>query len=213
MSGLRAGVVVFVGVGISNLASYVFHLISARSLGPSSYGDVATLAAVTGIVSLPLAGAQVFVARHVATTTADGRSLNDGEYVSGFAGAVLATGAVVTLALLALSPLLRSALSIGSESAVIFTVLVTAPAFLTPVLLGAIQGQRRFVLFAIALAAPSVLRVGLVGLALAAGLGVAGAMPALATLGATVFRDAASARGPAPQPRTVRRLASEVVAA
>ena len=45
MSGLRASVIVFVGVGIANLSNYLFHLLSARSLGPSSYGDVATLAA------------------------------------------------------------------------------------------------------------------------------------------------------------------------
>ena len=178
MSGLRAGAVVFVGVGIANFSSYIFHLLSARYLGPASYSDVATLAAVIGIVTLPLAGAQVFVARHVAATLSRGRPLNYDDYVSGFGGAMFAIGGTITLVLLACAPLIRSALSIGSLWAVVFTLLFTAPSFLAPVLLGAVQGSLRFLLVAVAISAPSVLRVGLAAAALAAGLGVAGAMAA-----------------------------------
>ena len=90
MSGLRAGAIVFVAVGAANVCNYLFHLFSARSLGPASYSDVATLAGLIGIIILPLGGSQVFVARHVAAQDAKGRTLNDGDYVSGFAGAMLA---------------------------------------------------------------------------------------------------------------------------
>jgi O-antigen/teichoic acid export membrane protein len=178
MGGLRAGVVVFFGVGVSNLSNYVFHLLSARQLGPVSYGDVATLAAVSGIVTLPLGGAQVFAARHVAAMESRGLPLNDGAYVSGFAGAMLLAGAASTAALLAVSPLIRSALSIHSMWAVVFTILSLAPSFLAPVLLGAIQGSHRFLLVAAAIGAPSALRVVVAAGALAAGLGVAGVMAA-----------------------------------
>src|SRR5262245_53316017 len=88
MSGVRAGAIVFVAVGISNLCAYGFHLVSARTLGPASYGDVAALAALVGIVALPLGGVQVFVARHVATGAAQRRALDDQEYVSSFTGAM-----------------------------------------------------------------------------------------------------------------------------
>ncbi len=178
MSGLRAGAVVFVGVGIVNVSSYLFHLLSARSLGPARYSDVASLSAVAGIVTLPLAGAQVFVARHVATTLSRGRPLDDDGYVSGFGAAMLALGGALTLVLLACAPLIRSALSIGSVWAVVFTILFTAPSFLAPALLGAVQGSLRFVLVAVAIAAPALLRVVLAAAALAAGLGVSGAMAA-----------------------------------
>jgi O-antigen/teichoic acid export membrane protein len=178
MSGIRASLIVFVGVGVANLFNYIFHLLSARHLGPSAYGDVATLTAVSGIITLPLAGAQAFVARHVASNSTSGRELNDDGYVSGFGGAVLIAGVILTLLLLAASPLLRSALSIHSLTATVFTVLVTAPSFLAPILVGAIQGAQRFLLFAAATAVPSVLRVILAAGALAAGFGVAGVMAA-----------------------------------
>ena len=118
MSGLRAGAIVFIAVGAANVCNYLFHLFSARSLGPASYSDVATLAGVIGIIILPLGGAQVFVARHVAGQGAKGRSLNDGNYVSGFAGAMLLAGGVLTALLLVASPLIEEWLSIGSLLAV-----------------------------------------------------------------------------------------------
>ncbi len=178
MSGVRAGAIVFAGVGLTNLCNYVFHALSAHALGPASYGDVATLAVVSGILTLPLGGAQVFVARHVARQVAPSGTLQDGSYVSGFAAASAAAGGLLTLALLAFSPLIQSALSIRSLWAVVFGILFTVPSFLAPVLLGAIQGLQRFVLFAVALGLPSVLRVALAELALTAGLGVPGVMAA-----------------------------------
>ncbi len=178
ISGVRAGAIVFVGIGVANLGNYVFHLLSARTLGPSSYGDVATLAALTGIVALPLGGVQVFVARHVAALAANDRPLNDDTYVSAFSAACLVAGAVLTLGLLALAPLIQHVLSIGSLWAVVFTVLFTAPSFLAPALLGAAQGRQRFLLVAVGMGAPPLVRVVLVAGLLEAGFGVVGAMAA-----------------------------------
>ncbi len=177
-TGIRAGAIVFVGVGLANFSTYLFHLLSARSLGPSSYGDVATLAGVIGILTLPLAGAQVFVARHVASASARHRGLNDENYVTAFGGAMAVGGIAVTIVLLGLAPLIQSVLSIGSLAAVVIAILSTAPAFVAPVLVGAAQGRQRFALLAASIAIPSCLRVAIVAAALAAGLGVAGAMGA-----------------------------------
>ena len=185
MSGLRAGVVVFAGVGFANVCNYLYHLVSARSLGPASYSDVASLTAVAAVLSLPLGGAQVFVARHVAFAAAKGQEPGDDNYVAGFAGAMFVGGGILTLALLAASPLLQRALSISSLAAVVFTVLVTLPAFLAPVMVGAAQGDHRFVLVAVAIAGPAAGRVVLTAAALEAGLGVAGAVAA--TLVSTVI--------------------------
>jgi O-antigen/teichoic acid export membrane protein len=178
MSGLHAGAIVLVGIGVANLGNYVFHLLSARSLGPASYGDVATLAALTGIIGLPLGGAQVFIARHVAAETARRQSLNSDGYVSAFGGAMLIAGLALTAVFLALSPLIQHALSIESLAAVVFTALFTAPSFVAPALIGAAQGRQQFFLVTLTLGAPSALRVVLVALALVAGFGAAGAMAA-----------------------------------
>ena len=178
MSGVRAGVLVFIAVGLSNVCSYGFHLVSARTLGPSSYGDVATLAAVAGILTLPLAGVQVFVARHVSGGITRGRAINDGGYVSSFCGAMLAIGAGIAVVLVVATPLIKSVLGIASLTAVVLAVLSVAPAFVSPALVGVAQGLQRFVLLSVAIAAPAALRVILAAAALGAGFGVAGAMAA-----------------------------------
>ena len=185
MSGLRAGAIVFIAVGISNLCAYGFHLVSARSLGPTSYGDVAALAALVGIVALPLGGVQVFVARHVATSAAQRRPLDDRAYVSNFTGAMAMIGAAVGLLLVALSPLIKAGLGIASLSAVMLAAAATAPAVVAPALVGAAQGVQRFVLLGCALAAPAALRMVLAALALSAGFGVAGTMAG--SLAASLF--------------------------
>jgi O-antigen/teichoic acid export membrane protein len=184
MSGLQAGAIVFIAVGASNVCSYLFHLFAARSLGPSSYGDVATLAGLIGIIILPLSGAQVFVARHVATSRAQGRAMNKDDYVSGFGGALLLAGGVLTLILLLASPAIETWLSIGSLLAVVLAILVTLPSFLTPVMVGAAQGRHLFMLVGIATFVPAALRVVFTAGTLEAGFGVSGTMAAtlLATL-------------------------------
>ena len=48
MSGVHAGAIVLVGVMALNLGNYVFHVVSARWLGPELYGDLATLIAIAG---------------------------------------------------------------------------------------------------------------------------------------------------------------------
>jgi O-antigen/teichoic acid export membrane protein len=178
MSGLRAGAIVFVAVGISNLCAYGFHLVSARTLGPSSYGDVAALAALIGIVALPLGGVQVFVGRHVAGGLAKGRPVDDQAYVSGFTSAMAVIGIAVSVVFVLISPLVKSGLGIASLPAVVLAAACTAPAFVAPAVVGAAQGVQRFVLLGFALAAPAAVRMILAAIALEAGLGVAGTMVA-----------------------------------
>jgi O-antigen/teichoic acid export membrane protein len=185
MSGLRAGTVVFLGVGVANLCAYGFHLVSARTLGPSSYADVAALTAVIAIVTLPLGGVQVFVGRHVAGEEARGHRLNEGSYVSGFCAAMAVLGLAVAVVLMLAAPLIRSALGIASLGAVILAVASVAPSFLAPALIGAVQGVQRFVLLAVALAAPAAVRMTLAAVGLQAGLGVSWTMAA--TLLASTF--------------------------
>jgi O-antigen/teichoic acid export membrane protein len=179
MSGARAGAVVLIGVGVTNLANYVFYLLTARTLGPSPYSDVATLTAISSIITLPLAGIQTFVARHVARAGAEGHSLNEDNYVSGVGGMLVVVGGALTLVLAAFTPLLQSTLSIASLTALVLTVLVTFPSFLSTVLAGALQGSQRFVLLTVTTAFPSVARLILAEIALQTGLGVAGVMGAL----------------------------------
>jgi O-antigen/teichoic acid export membrane protein len=180
MRGLHAGAIVLVGVIAVNAGNYLFHLLSARELGPASYSDVVSLLALAGLIGLPLGGVQVVVARTVARLAAadDAQALR-----AFFRFGLAATGVVavgIALALVALSPVIQKWLGIGSLAALVVTAALTIPALLTPIALGVAQGLQRFTVLSLSLAASTAAR--LVGLAVVLALGFGVTAVLVATL-------------------------------
>jgi O-antigen/teichoic acid export membrane protein len=178
MRGLRAGTIVFLGIAAGNLGNYLFHFASARLLGPASYGDVASLVAVIGLISLPLVGVQVAVARYVAGFVESGARRSSVVFFSKGLRLAVVIGALMAAFLCALAFPLRNFLGIDSLLAVVLTALVAAPSLAGPVVWGMAQGLQRFVLFSVSIGIGPAMRPVLAAILLAAGFGVAGAMGA-----------------------------------
>jgi O-antigen/teichoic acid export membrane protein len=188
MRGVRAGTIVFLGIAVGNVGNYLFHFTSARFLGPGSYGDVASLVAAIGLISLPLVGVQIALARYVSGFAEAGQPKSIALLFTKGLRLALLLGIVVTAALCALSVPLHNFLGIDSLTAVLLMALVAAPSIASPVVWGLAQGLQRFVLFSVSIGLGPALRPVLAAIFLAAGLGVAGAMGAtlLAAAVATV---------------------------
>jgi O-antigen/teichoic acid export membrane protein len=158
--GLHAGALVLLGVFALNAGNYLFHLIAARHIGPARYGDLATLIAISGLISLPLGGVQVWVARSVAQY----RAVGDDEAIQWFTRRVgrylIVIGAIATLVLLALTTAIQSVLGIASVAAVAITALTAFPAIVSSVSWGLAQGLERFGLVSLTYAAGPVARIG-----------------------------------------------------
>jgi O-antigen/teichoic acid export membrane protein len=163
-----------------NAGNYLFHVIAARELGPARYGDLATLVILAGLISLPLAGVQIWVARHVAEYESTGNPDAVHWFVRRVGVVLAATGSIVTVLLLALVYPIQHALGIASPAAVALTAMTALPAIASPVTWGLAQGLQRFTLVAVVYASGPVARIGLMVIAFAVGLHVGGAM--LATL-------------------------------
>jgi O-antigen/teichoic acid export membrane protein len=185
MRGTHAGLIVFIGIGAANVGNYLFHLISARALGPASYADLAALVALAGLVALPLGGLQAAVARDVALLAAYGAEhavaarIRRALLLAGIAGVC------GTILCVAAATVVQRVLDIESLAAVVLAGVLTAPAFLTPIAWGWAQGLQRFVALSVSVAAGPVVRVVLVAILLAGGLSVAGAMTATVFAAAT----------------------------
>ena len=178
MRGVRAGTIVFLGIAAANVGNYLFHFTSARLLGPASYGDVASLVAVIGLISLPLVGVQVAVARYVAGFVEAGTPRSVALFFSKGLRLAFAFGIAMTAVLCAVSVPLRNFLGIESLAAVVLMALVAAPSCAGPVAWGLAQGLQRFVLFSVSIGIGPAIRPFLAAIFLAAGFGVAGAMGA-----------------------------------
>lgn len=180
VGGVRAGAIVLSGVIALNAGNYLFHLIAARRLGPARYGDLATLITLSSLISLPLGGVQIWVARYVAQREA----AEDADAIRWFVRRLSLSlgllGAACSLLFIGLSWPIQQALGIASLSAVVLTALTVFPALVTPLPWGVAQGLQRFGLVALAYASGPVARLLLVGIAFEVGMQVEGAM--LATL-------------------------------
>jgi O-antigen/teichoic acid export membrane protein len=167
-----------VGIVAANLGNYLFHLISARFLGPADYADVATLVALASLISFPLIGVQFALARYVAHYSVTSERPVITALARRSMTLALKVAGVLTLALVGLSYTLQQALDIDSLAAVVMTNLLAAPALLGPVVWGLAQGLERFRLYSFAIGAAPVVRALLAALLLALGFGVAGAIGA-----------------------------------
>jgi O-antigen/teichoic acid export membrane protein len=178
MPGVHAGAIIFLGIAAANIGNYTFHFIAARTLGPGPYGDVASLVALAGLISLPLGGVQILVARRVAANAAAARIPEIQVFARRSVVLAALVGLALALAIGATSPFLARWLEIDSVAAVGLTAALAAPALLTPALWGLAQGLQRFHALAVAMGASPLFRIAAVAVLLAAGFGVAGAMAA-----------------------------------
>lgn len=178
MRGVHAGAIVLAGILALNGGNYLFHLISARALGPARYGDIVSLLALAGLIVVPLGGVQLVVARTAARLAAAGETERLRAFFRlGLLGVAALAVALATL-VAAAAPLVRDWLGIDSMSAILLTALLTLPTLVAPVALGVAQGLQRFGLYSASMCAIAVVRVGVLALLVAAGLTVTGAMAA-----------------------------------
>jgi O-antigen/teichoic acid export membrane protein len=159
MRGMRAGAIMLGGVAVVNVGNYVFHLIAARDLGPSDYGDLVALLTLSSLVCLPLTALQVVIGRYVAHFTALGEPSAANRVNRRVAGGTIGFALVSLLLIAALAPLIEGWLSIASGWAILLTAALTVPSGLTPVVWGVAQGLQRFTLLAFSMAMGSLARI------------------------------------------------------
>jgi O-antigen/teichoic acid export membrane protein len=171
---------VLIGVAALNLGNAVFHLLSARVLGPGQYSDVVSLVAAQGLLTLPFGGIQYAIARSVA----EGAGRGDADGVAAFlhrsVDATIAGAALVAIAATALSPLVQHALGVEKLVAVVLTMVYMFPALLLPTFNGVAQGFQRFGLMSASLTAGVLARIGFLLVLIPFGLGAGGVMGATA---------------------------------
>jgi O-antigen/teichoic acid export membrane protein len=181
--GTTAGLLVLAGVGALNLGNAAFHLLSARLLGPSQYGEVVSLVAAQGLIALPFGGIQYAVARFVAEDAARGDSEAVAAFIRRMLFGSLLVASAVTIVVTSLSPLLRHALGVEKLTPVVLTALYMLPALLAPPIWGVAQGLQRFGLISASMITGVSSRILLILLLIPLGLGVGGVMGATLVAG------------------------------
>jgi glycosyltransferase involved in cell wall biosynthesis/O-antigen/teichoic acid export membrane protein len=163
-------------IGLLNGSNYLFHVVVSRQLGPSDYGALAALLAVSLVLSVPLGVLQTVVAQRTAALRAQDRSSEVVSFAGNLTGRALPLVLVAAVAsLVVASPVLAIFLDVSFVSSSLLAPYVLLGT-LAAIPLGVLQGAMRFGAFALMILSGVVVRlasgVGLVDL----GFGVSGAM-------------------------------------
>ena len=171
------GLAFFAAVSFTNLINFLFQLVVARRLGPSSYGELGALTGILAVFAVPSAALQVVITAQVAGRLRD----SHGKPVPLVIGPLLASGLLwgltTTVILLAAAPVFEAFLHLSSLTPAFLLALYVLPTMIDLVPRGVLLGELRFIRVSVALVAGALVRFGL-ALVLAPSRGVNGAMAA-----------------------------------
>ena len=176
---VRQNAVLFVGGMIGGVGGFLYHLIAARLLGPAVYGEVASLVSVylvgngiTYVITLVLA-------RYAATLQAKGSSSALHHLMVRSSRLLILPSIVALIVFSVLAPLGAAFLHLHSWVPALVMALATVMIWQVGVPRGMLQGTQRFSALSVNLSVEMIVRTGLVGILLGAGLGVTGSMVAI----------------------------------
>ena len=188
-TGVRASGLLLLGSAAVFAGAYGYNLLCIRWLGPRNYGDVAALTALMTIALLPLLGVQAALAREVSMHRAHGNERAIAALLRVTLWRTLIFGGATAVALVALAPVISSALGISQTASTVSAVVATFLGCFFPLLQGFLQGLERFGRIALAFGAYGLGRPLFAVPILLAGFGVAGAIAAsaISAVAATVI--------------------------
>lgn len=133
--------VMIIGSNTANAINYLYHLIMGRLLGPSSYGELATLISLIGMLSIITASVSLVVTKYVSASA----NLDERENLIGWfkTRAILISLLIFTLILL-ISPFLASFLKIDKISYLILIAISSLFSFAAVINRAILQGILKF---------------------------------------------------------------------
>ncbi|MDH2902486.1 MAG: oligosaccharide flippase family protein [Actinomycetota bacterium] len=170
--GAMSYLVAFAGISV---ASFVFHLVVSRLLGPTHYGVMGALLGIISLLTVPLGAVQIAVTQAVVDKEVAGQSFS----MVRVTWRSFLAGCVAMVVLAGFAPLIDAFLHIGSPLPIFLVAAWIPLATVSAVLQGSLIGEYRFRPVAFA----SFVGIGLIRLILgdvmvSAGFGVSGAVAA-----------------------------------
>lgn len=179
----RNTVIVFVGTSLVNFFNLLFQLLVAHRLSASSFAAFNSLLSIFMIISSPLGTIQMAVAKYVSEFSVKNQADKVRVLLNGFIKKAGLLAIATFLLFWLISIHIMGVLRIHSETSGYILALLLGLSWLTPVLLGGIQGLELFGWFASIPVAAGLLKLALSFLFLLLGYDIAGALGALLASG------------------------------
>jgi len=158
---LRNSVILGCGTTLLNGASWLYHVIMSRALGPADYGALNALIGLTLVLTVPANTLQMGLSTLVARLWANGEVGVIRSTVAHLLQYVLGFAAVACVLLVAASGPLARALKLASPVPVMIAGTVLLGWAALPVLRGVLQGMHRFAALGVSLVAEGTVKLGI----------------------------------------------------
>ncbi|MBI2018520.1 oligosaccharide flippase family protein [Candidatus Daviesbacteria bacterium] len=169
-----------IGSNASNFLNYIYHLIMGRLLGPASYGELATLLSLSGLLVIIPASFSLVITKYISSahTNKDVESI-----IKWFDKKVFLAGGITFLLIFLTSRYISSFLSIGDH--LLITIIGAGFVFTLPLILNrsVLQGLLRFKQMVIIILVESGLKLLLGAVLVYIGFSVGGALVGLIIAG------------------------------
>ena len=176
---VRQNLVLFGGRLVAGIGGFVYHAIAGRVLGPSLYGDVASIIAVYAVFTTPTLILVLVLARYAATLVASGTTDAVRYLVLRTTQITLLPSLLVILAGIVLAGPVADFLHLHSPWPVVWLGFGVAVFWQVGIPRGILQGIQHFSALSANLGLELVVRCASLGILLAAGTGVIGATVAV----------------------------------
>lgn len=151
---LRTTAGIAIAMAVTNVGTYAFQMVAARLLGPSQYGEVASLMALLMVLSVVQLGLQATAARRISAEPGDVAAIEE-TVLRTTSGAALLLG-VLTLAA---APAVWQLLRLDSLLPAVLLALCVVPITIMGGQAGVLQGERRWLPLSLVYLAVGVPRV------------------------------------------------------
>ncbi len=151
---LRSTAGIAIAMAVTNVGTYAFQMVAARLLGPSQYGEVASLMALLMVLSVVQLGLQATAARRISAEPEDVAAIEE-TVLRTTAGGALILGAIT----LAATPAVWHLLRLDGPLPAILLALCVVPVTIMGGQAGVLQGERRWLQLSLVYLAVGVPRV------------------------------------------------------
>lgn len=169
-----------IGSNASNFLNYIYHLIMGRLLGPASYGELATLLSLSGLLAIIPASSSLVITKYISSAHTN---KDVGNLIKWFDKKVFLAGGIVFLLIFLTSRYIASFLNIGNH--LLITIIGAGFVFTLPLILNrsVLQGLLRFKQMVISILMESSLKLLLGAVLVYIGFSVGGALVGLIIAG------------------------------
>ena len=145
----KSSIIVFAGTMTANIASYAYHLLMGRMLGPSGYGELSSLLSILYIFTVPLIVGQTVMVKYISAIKATG-SLGQAKSLFIKTSTLVAIAGIIILpGIYILSPVITSFLHLPSTGLFVEVYVLFVITLLSVIASSMLQGYQLFTWFSI----------------------------------------------------------------